>query len=357
MKTYRIIGLMSGTSLDGLDIAHVSFSYNKDRNWDYQLLHAITVPFEPNLLEKLKHSTELSAFHFCMLDKELGDFFAQAVLDFISKNNINPNDIDSIASHGQTIFHQPDNGLTTQIGCGCTLAIKTGIKVINDFRKKDVILGGQGAPLVPIGDFLLFGKEAEAFLNIGGFSNISYQKQGKTIAYDICPGNLPLNLLANNKGLAYDQNGNLARSGEINFFLLDLLNNLDFYIQNAPKSLGIEWLELHFYPLIKFDKDIENNLRTVIEHVAYQIGNELNKQNINSVYITGGGAFNGFLLERIKHYFTGEMIIPNPKIIAFKEAIIFALLGALKLENIPYCLSSVTGASRDNCGGLIHLPH
>lgn len=356
MLSYRIIGLMSGTSLDGLDIAHVALSHSNSGEWNYDLLQAETIPFPNRLLEKLQQAPELSGYHLSLLDKELGDFFGDSVLAFLAKNNLKKEDITAIASHGQTIFHQPDKGLTLQIGCGAALAVKTGIQVINDFRKKDVLLGGQGAPLVPIGDQLLFGKEADCFLNIGGFCNISLQKNGKTIAYDVCPGNLPLNKLANNKGKAYDQDGKLARSGEINFFLLDLLNNLDFYGQEAPKSLGIEWLELNFYPLIKFDKDIENNLRTVIEHEASQIGNELTRQGVKKVYVTGGGAFNRFLLERIGHYFKGELVVPDAKIIAFKEAIIFALLGALRLENIPNCLSSVTGAPKDSCGGVIHEP-
>jgi anhydro-N-acetylmuramic acid kinase len=219
-----------------------------------------------------------------------------------------------------------------------------------------VIHGGQGAPLVPIGDFELFNSEAESFLNIGGISNVSFKKNGKITAFDCSLGNLPLNKLAQNKGLTFDKDGVLAKSGEINFFLLDLLNNLPYYLQNGPKSLGTEWLESEFYPLIKFDRDIENNLRTVIEHEAIQISNVLNKNELKSVFITGGGALNNFLIERIGHYFEGKIILPERKIIEFKEAIVFAFLGALYAEKLPNCLKDVTGADQNVSGGILHLP-
>ncbi len=347
---------MSGTSLDGLDIAYVEFKNSSNQKWNYQLLECDTVSYSKELFEKLVSAHQLTSFQLFSLDKELGEFYSACVLKFISSNKIDSLEIDAIASHGQTIFHQPDKGITVQIGCGTSLASHTGIKVINDFRKKDLVFGGQGAPLVPIGDFSLFQNEAESFLNIGGFSNISFKKDGVITAFDICPGNLPLNKLANSKGLAYDKNGDLAKNGEINFFLLDLLNELEYYKENYPKSLGSEWLETEFYRLIKFDRDIENNLRTLIEHIAYQISFILNENNLKSVFISGGGALNPFLIERIEHYYKGKIIIPEKDTIEFKEAIIFAFLGALFLENKPNCLSSVTGARKDVVGGTLHLP-
>ncbi|MES2589058.1 MAG: anhydro-N-acetylmuramic acid kinase [Bacteroidota bacterium] len=355
MKSYQLIGLMSGTSLDGLDVAHVKFQVDEKGKWIQDLLSYYTISYSSQLKEKIKNAHLLGSFQLYLLDKELGEFYAKQVNSFIKKNKISKKSIDAIASHGQTIFHQPEKGITVQIGCGQTLASKTGIKTINDFRKKDVIFGGQGAPLVPIGDFSLFADEAESFLNIGGFTNISFKKEDKIIAFDICPGNLPLNKLANSKELEYDKNGELAKTGEINFFLLNLLNELDFYSSEGPKSLGTEWLEQYFYPLIKFDKDIENNLRTVIEHISYQIAAVLNQHELKSVFISGGGALNLFLVDRIKHYFSGEVIIPNREIIEYKEAIIFAFLGALFLEKKPNCLSSVTGAKKDVIGGVLHL--
>jgi anhydro-N-acetylmuramic acid kinase len=351
MKSFQLLGLMSGTSLDGLDIAHVKFDQGENGKWAYKLINSKTERYSDYLIDKLEKATLLSSFQLAILDKELGEFYAEFVNSFLEHFKIQKVHIDAIASHGQTIFHQPEKGITVQIGCGATLAMLTKIPVINDFRKNDIIHGGQGAPLVPIGDFSLFTDKAEAFINIGGFTNISFKEAGKIVAFDICPGNLPLNKLAMTTGLSYDKNGQLAETGEINFFLLELLNDLAFYQNNYPKSLGTEWLEEHFYPLIKFDKDIENNLRTIVEHVAIQISEILKKHELKSVFITGGGALNSFLVTRIKHYFEGIVIIPEKEIIEFKEAIIFAFLGVLFLKDEVNCLSSVTGASKDVVGG------
>lgn len=356
MSNYEIIGLMSGTSMDGLDIAHVRFDFNPDSNDSFELLNTDTVPIPDELLQKLMDAPNYSATQLLMLDKEFGRFLADSVTKLIDQKKIVKNSINAIASHGQTILHQPNNGFTLQIGCGSTLSYLTDINVINDFRTKDIVAGGQGAPLVPIGDFGLFSDLAEGFLNIGGFANVSFKKDDTIVAYDICPGNLPLNKLAHAKNLAYDKNGELAKSGEINFFLLDLLNSLDYYLLDGPKSLGTEWIEEFYYPLLKFDKEIENNLRTVVEHTAIQISNVLNSAHLNSVLVTGGGAKNGFLVERIQHYFNGELILPEQKIIDFKEAIVFAYLGALYLDKRPNALSSVTGAQKNTIGGVFHLP-
>ncbi|MCE3295176.1 MAG: hypothetical protein K0R65_890 [Crocinitomicaceae bacterium] len=356
MKSYNLIGLMSGTSLDGLDIVYTRLSHPDPGGWSFELIGFQTYKYTGELTEKIREAMEVSSVNLLLLDKEIGSFYAECVNDFIAKNGIDKSEIDAIASHGQTIFHQPEKGLTVQIGCGSTLALKTGLKVINDYRTKDVIMGGQGAPLVPIGDFHLFRGQAESFLNIGGIANISFELNKEIIAFDICPGNLPLNKLAKVKGMEYDKNGELARTGEINFFLLDMLNELEYYGEAPPKSLGVEWLEQAFYPLLKFDKDIENNLRTVIEHEAVQIAQVLNSHALQSVMISGGGALNLFLIERIKHYFKGEIVLPSREIIEFKEALIFAFLGALYLEDTANCLSSVTGASRDVVGGVLHLP-
>jgi anhydro-N-acetylmuramic acid kinase len=356
MITYNIIGLMSGTSLDGLDIALVKLNYLPNNTWTFELVQAKTFSYPTEIIDKLSISTQLTALQIFKLDKELAKKMGEFVNIFIQKNKFDKNNIDYIASHGHTVYHQPENGFTVQIGCGTTIAAITGIKVIDDFRTKDVIHGGQGAPLVPIGDFELFSTAAESYLNIGGITNISFKKDGKIQAFDCCPGNLPLNKLAQNKGLTFDKDGALAKSGEINFFLLDLLNNLEYYNQIGPKSLGTEWLESEFYPLIKFDRDIENNLRTVIEHEAIQITNILNENEIRSVFITGGGALNHFLIERIDHYFEGEIILPERNLIEFKEAIVFAFLGALYAEKLPNCLKDVTGADKNVCGGVLHLP-
>lgn len=349
----EIIGLMSGTSLDGLDVAHVSFNFENEQI-DFELKNYKTVPYSTSILKKLDNYLALSVPEMLILDKEIGRFYADTVNDFIEKFKIVKSDIDAIASHGQTIFHQPQNGFTYQIGCGTTLAFKTGIDVINDFRTLDVVAGGQGAPLVPIGDFNLFSAKANAFLNIGGFTNISFKKNNEIIAFDICSGNLPMNEAVKSIGLTYDKNGEIARKGEINFRILEELQKLKHFHKSAPKSLGTEWLESDFYPIVNKIDSLENKLRTLVEHTAIEIINVLNSNSISSVYITGGGAKNSFLIERIRFFFKGEVIVPSEEIIDFKEAIIFAFLGARYLRNETTTVKSVTGAIIEVSSGNFH---
>ena len=355
MRSYEIIGLMSGTSLDGLDIAHVLFELDNNK-WKFKLLKAETYTYSNEFYTALSNSTSLNVPDFLMLDKRIGRVFAEMVNDFISKNNIERKNINAIASHGHTTFHQPQNGFTSQIGCGDTISFLTNIPVINDFRTKDVIAGGQGAPLVPIGDLLLFKNLAESFLNLGGIANISFETNGVMTAFDICPANLPLNKLVAKLNLEFDKDGKIARSGTVQENLFDQLNQLSFYTQTSPKSLGTEWMESEFYPIIDFDSSIENNLKTIVEHEAFQIASVLNQNELKSVLITGGGAKNSYLIERLKHFFKGEIILPNKDVIEFKEAIIFAFLGALYLEKQTNCISTVTGASKNVKGGVYHLP-
>jgi anhydro-N-acetylmuramic acid kinase len=355
METLELIGLMSGTSLDGLDIAHVQFDFS-EKIVQYELVNHDHQPYPEELKNSLLNFSHSNIASLYILDKTLGKFYADSVNQFVQKNKLNKRAIHAIANHGQTILHQPQNGFTLQIGCGETLSTLTGMTVIDNFRTKDIVLGGQGAPLVPIGDFELFKDKADTFLNIGGFCNISFEEKDQIKAFDICPGNLPLNKLVQSKGLEYDKDGQLASQGEINFFLLDLLNSLEYYALEGPKSLGTEWLEEHFYPLLKFDKDIESNLRTVIEHIAIQVSTFLNEKSIKSIFVSGGGIKNKYLIERIQSYFNGEIIIPDDNIINYKEAIIFAYLGAKYLRRENNIISSVTGASRSSIGGVLHLP-
>ena len=355
MSSYSIIGLMSGTSMDGLDIAHCTFERNSPvENWTFDLKHTKTVNYPSQILDKLAVATQLSAEELLLLDKQLGRFFANETLAFIEQFHINKPDIDAISSHGHTIFHQPDKGFTYQIGCGDTLAYLTGIPVINDFRQRDVVAGGQGAPLVPIGDKLLFIDKADALLNIGGFTNVCFPGE-TTTAYDICPGNLPLNALSKQLGRPYDDGGQLARSGEINQELLDQLNGISFYSDSGPKSLGTEWLDEQLTPLLNGDSSV-NMLRTCVEHIAEQINASLTGQGANSVFVTGGGAKNDFLMERIRYHFKGSVLIPDEKLIDFKEALVFAFLGALYLSKTPNTIASVTGAQLDIIGGVLHIP-
>ena len=349
----EILGLMSGTSLDGLDIAHVFFEFQDDKI-HYELLHARTYKIDDALLLKLHQATKMSAEHLMMLDKELGQYFAECVHLFMNQHQVERSRIVAIASHGQTIFHQPQNGFTLQIACGSTIAFKTGIPVINDFRTLDVIAGGQGAPLVPIGDFELFKDQADSFLNLGGFANISFKKNDSIQAFDISPANLPSNLLMQQIGKLYDNDGQKAKSGELNQELISALNALPFYGNKAPKSLGTEWLNKEYMPLFDQSIALEDLLRTHTEHVAIQVAKILNEENLPSVYVTGGGAKNTFLIERLSHHYHGKCVIPSTEIIDFKEAIVFAFLGARYLRGETTNIPSVTGAYEALCTGVFH---
>ena len=350
-----MIGLMSGTSLDGLDIVLVQFDCIQGQN-TFKLKQARTVPYPAQLKTKIENAESLNHADFHMLNKTIGSFFGDAINQFIKDHDINKNNIAAIASHGQTILHQPENGFTLQIGCGSTIAYTTGINVINDFRNLDVISGGQGAPLVPVGDFDLFQDKADAFLNIGGFCNISFKQNNSIIAFDICPGNLPLNYFANKMGLEYDHNGIHSKKGTQDPILLETLNSIGFYQQKYPKSLGTEWLIEYFYPLIPKDNTNENILKTISVHIAQQIANILNENQLNSVFITGGGAKNKHLIELIAHLYKGQVIAPDEEIIDFKEALIFAYLGYKYLIKETNNIPSVTGAKRALSMGVLHTP-
>lgn len=354
MVELEILGLMSGTSLDGLDIAHLKFTLSENEK-KFKLLNFKTFTYSKDFHEEIRNATNLTALELIKLDKKIGKEFASHVNSFIEEKQLNRSKIHAIASHGQTIYHQPVNGFTVQIGCGATIAHHTQIQVINDFRTMDVVAGGQGAPLVPKGDFDLFQGQADAFLNLGGFTNISLQKENQIMAFDICPANLPLNEIVRKMGLTFDKDGLLARSGNINSKLFNELNELHFYSQNAPKSLGTEWLNNQFYPTLKKYTLSENDqLATIIEHIAFQISKIVKQFGSKKVLVTGGGTKNIFLMERISKHASVEVIIPEEAISDFKEAIIFAYLGALFLMDQPNCVSSVTGAEKSVIGGCLH---
>ena len=342
-----VVGLMSGTSLDGLDLCCVSFTFNQ--NWHYHILKAESVDYPPELREKLASAQSMSAQDYARLHSDYGLYLGEQVRAFLQRNQLQA---DLIASHGQTIFHQPSVRFTGQIGSGAGIAAVTGIDTVCDFRTTDVALGGQGAPLVPIGDAILFG-EYEACLNLGGFSNISYAAGEKRLAYDISPVNYVLNHYAGKRGLPYDRDGLLARSGHIEEKLLKQLNDLPFYTQLGPKSLGREWVEAEVYPLIEsYNLPLEDVLATFVEHVAMQIARHVCG---GRVLVTGGGARNVFLLERMQAQAPQvRYIVPDALTVDFKEALIFALLGALYMADRPNCLASVTGAVRDNIGGCLY---
>ncbi len=343
----RIVGLMSGTSLDGLDICYVEFD---TASWkDYKLLAFETVEYDEVWHTILKEAYSYSANKLAQTDADLGKYFGKQVNKFIKKNGINK--IDLIASHGQTIFHNPLQGYTTQIGHGSYINTITQIKTISDFRYQDVALGGEGAPLVPMGDLLLF-PEYTYCLNLGGFANISIKKNASIKAFDICPVNIVLNHYAQKEGLKYDKGGKLASKGKINRRLLKELNDLPEYEASVPKSFGWEMVEQKILPLIdSYKLDISDILRTYVEHVAIQISRKVKK---GRMLVTGGGAFNNFLMDRINNYSPAEIIVPGEKLINYKEALIFALLGLLKDLDKINILAEVTGAQIDHSSGVVY---
>ena len=341
-----ILGLMSGTSLDGLDVAYCRFRSPRH----CELLAAYTFPYPEEWRQRLASLDKASAYEYAMANVELGHYMGQRVNEFRS---MHLGHVDYVASHGHTVFHQPHLGLTTQIGDGDALAAETQLPVVFNFRTLDVALGGQGAPLVPIGDELLFA-DYEACLNLGGIGNISFTEGGCRKAFDIVPCNMVLNYLAGLKGLSYDCDGTLAAAGSINVTLLDKMNRLEYYSQPAPKSLGKEWFLAHFLPLLQGGECVENLLRTVVEHVAMQVAAVVKKHGIGTMVVTGGGALNGFLVERIRHHAQGcSVTVPNKEMVEYKEAVIFALLGYLRVTVQVNTLASVTGARCDSVGGCL----
>jgi anhydro-N-acetylmuramic acid kinase len=346
----RAIGVMSGTSLDGLDLCLAEYSLINE-NWLYKIIKASTIKYPTEISESLKSAMVISSERLQMLNSSYGLWIGNRINEFLKDIDLKPS---LIGSHGHTVFHNPTKGYTTQIGSGAHIASVTGIPCVCDFRSGDVARGGQGAPLVPIGDELLF-NDFDYCLNIGGIANVSFRSHGKRVAYDICPANMALNQVANLIGLEYDENGSIGETGEINYILLNELNNLEFYNQEGAKSLGREWFEEHFLPIIcKSDESIPNILRTIYEHTASQVVKSFPASNA-SILITGGGAKNKFLIDLISEKTNNRIVIPDTTTIDFKEALIFGFLAVLYQLRITSCLASVTGAENDSIGGCMYL--
>lgn len=347
MKTTTAIGLMSGSALDGLDIALVKFN-EENGKYHFQILEAETLPYPDHWKTQLAEAFHKQPEDLVQLDKDYGRYLGEQVSAFTKKHIASP---DFVASHGHTIFHRPEEHYTLQIGDGQELTKACGYTVINDFRSEDVSKGGQGAPLVPIGDKLLF-SDYEICLNIGGIANLSYDENGQRIAYDLCIANQALNYLAQMNGLDYDRDGELARSGEVDITLLKQLNRHPFYGQFPPKSLGREFFEANQKQLLQ-GLSVPDMLATFVEHIALQIALPISFLPKGKILCTGGGARNKFLIERLRARTKHEVVVPEKTIIDYKEALVFAFLGLLRLEGKTNVLASVTGAGSDSCSGRI----
>ncbi len=350
---------MSGSSLDGIDIVDADFWF--DGKWHFEIVAKDNFDYDDEWRNALSNAFNVGANNHSplqQLDYHYGQFLGQTTKRFIDKFHLQP---EIVASHGHTIFHRPQEHYTLQIGDGQALANECGITVINDFRTEDVLKGGQGAPLVPIGDKLLF-SDYPICLNIGGIANVSYDVDGQRIAYDICIANQALNFLSNKKSMPYDKDGLIARSGVIDNQLLNTLNSHPFYSQNHPKSLGREFFEDNIKLLIENRDDIADMMATFVEHIAIQIAKSIDDVKTChgaslQILITGGGAKNKFLVERIQAHTKHQVVVPSDDIIDYKEALVFAFLGLLRSRNEINVLKSVTGAESDSSSGRIFHPN
>ena len=358
MQEYTVIGLMSGTSMDGLDIACCQFKYN-NKQWAYSIHAADCIPYSSDWKDNLQQAHRLSGLDLLQLHKLFGFYLAEHVDTFISKNRLKPQ---LIASHGHSIFHDPNRALSFQLGDGAAISAASRLPVVSDFRALDVCAGGHGAPLVPIGDRLLF-NEYSVCLNLGGIANISYDAWGQRLAYDVSPCNLVLNKLAARFGKEYDENGDLARQGRIIKGLVDELNSWPYYQAVAPKSLDKETLLNDWQDMLfSTPHRAEDLMTTFCTHIGMQVANAISQASTQSgipekfiqVLATGGGAFNTYLIEQIRDMSPAQIMVPAAEIVNYKEALIFAFLGVLRLRNEPNCLQSVTGAKYDNVGGALY---
>ena len=349
-KNYKVLAVMSGTSLDGVDLAYLNFF--KTDYWSYSFLNVETIPYTDFWKNKLEGLVNNDLKSLLEIDVDYTKLLGEIILDFIKKNDIK--NIDALCSHGHTALHQPENKITYQIGNQPELANITQLRTVCDFRVQDVLFGGQGAPLVPIGDLLLF-KNYSACINLGGFSNISKTINNERVAFDICPVNIVLNYYVSKIDLKYDSNGAIASKGKVSKKLLKQLNQLNYYNLTHPKSLGLEWVKNTFFPIVEtYNLSLEDLLCTLVEHAAYQIS--LHIEGLESVLFTGGGVYNRYLMDRIRLHTATRVVIPDSNLIEFKEALIFGLLGVLKLENEINCLASVTGATKNHSSGKIYFP-
>lgn len=350
VNEYHIIGIMSGSSLDGLDVSLTKF--NHTTHWQFEIIQAVTIPIPDHLKTQLRSSTNLGAREISLLDLQYGEWIGEELTKWISRFSMTP---DLIGIHGHTVFHLPKEHLSLQIGNGLTIAQKTGIPTVDNFRSLDVLLGGQGAPLVPFGEQMLFSGCA-AYLNLGGICNISIHKENKVTAWDIAPCNQVFNHFSKQLGFNYDDKGSLSRKGSIDHIWLNYLQSLSYFQQEPPKSLANQWTQevLKKSPDNPFDA-LASYVDFLSEQIAFEVTGAING---GTMMITGGGAYHQYLIEQIEEKIGPgfKIIVPDNLIIEQKESVIFAFLALMRLRGEINVLSSVTGAKRDSCSGTLHLP-
>jgi anhydro-N-acetylmuramic acid kinase len=359
---YKVIGLMSGSSLDGLDIVYVCLEENRGQ-WKFDILEAECIPYTADWVRQLKNAQQASVPEFVKLNTAYGRYLGEQVNSFIHRYNIQ-HAVHFIASHGHTVFHEPANHTSYQVGEGSTIAAITGLPVISDLRNMDVALGGQGAPIVPIGDKLLFSK-FDYWLNIGGIANITVRNGEELLAFDVCPANQVLNALAEREGKPFDYEGEMAMQGKIIGDVLHHLNAQAYYHQDPPKSLSNEAAKQLAFPIL-FESEHSNfdMLRTVVQHIACQVGEVVKKYPTGkeqaSMLMTGGGSLNNFLAEEIRKVLAPmnvNGVVPYEQVANYKEALVMALIGALRWREETNVMGKLTGASRDSISGALWMGH
>ena len=361
---YRAIGLMSGSSLDGLDMAFVHL-HETGGKWTYEIVKAACDPYSDEWASRLSKAISLNARDYLLLHTAYGRYIGQRVQSFIADNGLQYQ-VQLVSSHGHTTFHMPEEKMTGQLGDGAAIAAETGINTVTDLRAMDIALGGQGAPIVPIGERILL-NEYDFCLNMGGIANISLNDPDQNIAFDVCPANRVLNMVINEIGKPYDEDGKLARSGKVHDALLQKLNSLDYYGKPYPKSLANDFGTDIVYPIVQSAGiSIEDALRTYVEHIVYQIKQSAasllplaKKKDENlRIFATGGGAMNGFMTQRLQELLQPlhiSVVIPDENLIQYKEAVIMALMGVLRWREENNVIASVTGASRSSIGGAVWI--
>ena len=356
---YKVIGIMSGSSLDGLDIVYTELQENGGL-WNFQIMNAACIAYESMWEQNLREAETLTAKDYLLLHSAYGHYTGKKVKEFIRVHNLQ-HQVDLVASHGHTVFHMPENKMTHQLGEGAAIAAETHLPVVSDLRSLDIAFGGQGAPIVPLGEKLLF-SDFSFFLNIGGIANVSIRKENTLIAFDVCPANRVLNMLAGELGLACDDQGENSSQGRQHEDLLQKLNDLEYYRLHHPKSLANNFGTGIVYPLLESSgNSVQDNLRTYTEHICIQVKNSLlpfKTDGVQKLFVTGGGAFNTFLLERLRENLgeiNFEIFVPEPDVVKYKEALIMALLGTLRLREQYTVAASVTGALRNSIGGALWL--
>lgn len=356
MKTYSVIGIMSGSSMDGIDLAHCKIS-NNDGQYTFSLEECETIPYDEVWRLRLSQLRKADSLSYCKTDVFYGHHIGHLVNKFIAKHNLK---VDLVASHGHTVFHYPDEMITRQVGDGASLSAICKLPVVTDFRSMDVAKKGQGAPLVAIGDHYFF-NEYDFCLNLGGFANISGKIGEFRVSFDICPANILLNRVARDLHQEYDKDGAIAAQGNIHYKLLENLNNIDYYGMPFPKSLNRDWINDELWQIVKEGDKLspEDKMKTFVDHIGIQIGKSIDYLSSKvpagkKVLVTGGGAFNNVLMDHIRTHSEAEFIVPDEKLVKFKEALIFALMGVLRVENKENINKTFTGAKSNSVSGALN---